>query len=715
MSGEFTRTTSILATLTNSLEYLESSICGLAKPKLLVAPNLSFFMKQFPVINVLILFFFIYAIETSGQKAPIKFGNIPEDDLRMTVYNKDSSAEAVILADYGESALEYNKSAGFMLEFERVKRIKILTKEGYGYADFSIPLYKSGSDEETLSGLKAATYNLEAGKIIETKMKNEAVFKEKRDDNVDVVKFTLPNVKEGSIVEVTYKVRSPFVFNFQDWDFQSTIPTRWSEYRARYPEYFEYKRYAQGYITLPIQEHSTEGKTITLGSRERTGLSSTYETEQIPYAEHHYRWACPDVPAFKEEPYMTTYRDFISRMNFELAYVLMPNSPVKSYSSSWEEIAKNMLESESFGGVVKASGFLREAVTQLTANASEPADKVAAIYSYIKQNVAWDGTSRKYPSKSLRKIVEEKKGNSADLNLLLVAMLQRAELDAAPFLISTRDHGFIRTESPAAQQFNYVLAYVQLNEKYLLLDATNPSLPINVLPANCLNGQGYLVSDKGGWIKIHSSAKSKSVLVGNLMMQTDGKLAGKVEFVHEGYEALRARKAIAKDGESEYGKAVASTFGWESRSQTLANMNVLHEPIKEQYEVSLEEYVQTAGDVIYLNPILGYRINETPFRSENREYPVDFGSPQERLVSIKIKLADGLTVEETPQPKAMALPNRAGRFNYSVVHQNGNELMITNHFIINQPLFPQTEYELLREFYAMVVAKQAEQIVLKRK
>ena len=71
------------------------------------------------------------------------------------------------------------------------------------------------------------------------------------------MKFTLPNARQGSIVEVSYRVVSDFLFNFQDWEFQHSIPTRWSEYRAVIPEYFYYERYTQGYVPLTINGHET--------------------------------------------------------------------------------------------------------------------------------------------------------------------------------------------------------------------------------------------------------------------------------------------------------------------------------------------------------------------------------------------------------------------------------------------------------------------------
>lgn len=96
----------------------------------------------------------------------------------MSVYDKDSSASAVILADYGEAYIRVT-SVSAMLNFDRHVRIKILKKEGLKWADASVPLYHSGSSEEKVIRLKATTYNLENGKLVESEMSKDAVFKEK--------------------------------------------------------------------------------------------------------------------------------------------------------------------------------------------------------------------------------------------------------------------------------------------------------------------------------------------------------------------------------------------------------------------------------------------------------------------------------------------------------------------------------------------------------
>ncbi len=655
---------------------------------------------------------------SQAQKPPIKFGDIPMDQLEMTRYEKDSSAAAVVLADYGQSTMEYSESDGFALQFERLTRIKILTKDGLDYANFTIPLYHSGSSNEKLSGLKAVTYNLENGKIIESKLKNEAVFKEKQDANVDIMKITLPNVKSGSIVEITYKIRSDFLFNFQDWEFQSAIPIVWSEYRARIPEYFNYEKYMQGYIQLTVSENTTEPNSITVNSKERGEgrvTQTTFSQDKIDFQEARFRWAAKDVPAFKPEPFITTPRDFISKMNFELSFTKFPNQPMKNYMGSWEDINKTYAESDDFGGEVTGNGFLKKIVEEITAGHTSPEDKIGAICNYVKQTVVWDGNNRKYTGTSLKNVLDEKKGNSAAINLLLAAMLEKADLKVSPVLLSTRDHGFVREATPASSQFNYVICLVRLGDKYVLLDATDKFLPTGTLPEKCLNGNGLVVSKDGfEWIKLQSPGKSRRVVNVDLVMEGTGELNGKLKLERTGYYAQGARQNYFSKGEADYVKDFLGSRSWELKKSEFQNANEIKQAFKETHEISIADHSSIAGEMIYLNPFIMDQEEGNPFKLETREYPVDYGSPFENLYFVKVILPDGYTIEEAPKSKAMTLPGSAAKYLYNVV-QAGNTISISSSLAINQSLFTQEEYPHLREFYNQLVAKQAEQIVLKKK
>lgn len=657
---------------------------------------------------------------SSAQKPPIKFGDVSIEDLKMSRYEKDTSASAVVLVDYGVSSVEYDQSYGwFKVFFERITRIKILKKEGYSFADFEVPLYHNSNAEEKIVGLKVLTHNIENGKIIETKMKSDAVFEEKYDSNTDIQKFTAPNVREGSIVEVTYRINSEFLSYFRDWEFQSTIPVVWSEFRAEIPEYFNYERFMQGYIALALNESSQKPNSIIINSKERTTGSgfrtpqTQFSQDKINYLSNHFRWAAKDVPAFVAEPFMTTDRDYISKINFELANYKFPNEPIKQIMGTWEDLNRSLLESDYFGLAVSGSGFLKKTTEEVTSGLATTQQKISAIYDFVKSNMVWDGYYRKFLSDNLKKPLQDKKGSSAEINLLLVSMLQKAGITANPVIVSTRNNGFVRENMAISSQFNYVICQAIVDGKSILLDATERLLPIQILPERCLNGKGYIISkEMPGWISLHAP-KSKIYASAEVSIGETGQLMGKINISHDGYFGYSMRKEYLKKGEETYIKDFTHTQSWLVEKSEFQNMEKLSEAVKENYDFTHQDNVGNA-DVLYINPILYLRLDENPFKLDARQYPVDFGSASEQTFICRLTIPEGFQPEELPVSKVMVLPNNAAKYVYNVQH-TGNNITITSMLSINQSLFTQDAYPNLREFYNLIVAKQAEQIVLKKK
>lgn len=639
------------------------------------------------------VFFACFTNTASAQKSPVKYGEIPLEDLKMETYDKDTSASAVVLSDYGESYIRIS-TTNATLYFERHVRIKILKKDGMEWADVEIPLYHSGSSEERVTKIKASTYNLENGKIVETEVSKGGVFKEKFNRNVNIQKFTFPNVKEGSVLEYSYTMSSEFLTNFPNWQFQYDIPVRWSEYWALFPDFFIFEKYMQGYLSASsydVKNKSEDGYQINA---------------------HH--WICKNVPAFKAEPFMTCEDDYVSKINLALSYINFPNQPVKEIMGTWSKLNQNLLESESFGKTVTGSGFLKKKAEELTAGITEPEKKVEAIYYYVKKSIEWDGTKDIYAD-NLKKIMEDKKGTAADINILLAAMLDKVDIPVDMVLLSTRDHGFIRTSYPMEDQFNYAICAAKVNGKTLLLDATDKYLPINVLPERCLNGQALVISKTNhGWINIEPTAKARTSINADFTLNDAGELIGKVNYSCDGYDAHRLRQNYFAKGEQEYVKQFMSDKPWELESTQFQNLKEIDERATQEYSLTINEQATVAGNVIYLNPLFGEQEKENLFKLETREYPVDFGKPIEKIIMCKIKLPDGYTVDELPKPKLIMLPNGTGKYAYNVT-QADNVLNIVSIMQINKGLFVQNEYVYLREFYNQLIAKQSEQIVLTKK
>lgn len=676
---------------------------------------------MFRVLTLAALSVIFSTIDCSAQKPPIKFGDVSLEEVKMTRYELDSSAAAVILADYGESEIQYNQNQGFVLVFERVTRIKILTKDGYEHGDFEILLYNGDPElREKLSGLKVVTYNLVDGKIVETKASNDAIFHEAYNEDFEMVKVAAPVVKEGSVIEITYRIQSQYIVNLQDWQFQSTIPVAWSEYRTRIPDFFTYEKYMQGYIVAHIHEEKETPKAITLNYKTRTGgrgftaATTSYDQERIDYKERYMRLVAKDVPAFKPEPFITTYKDYISEINYELAYLKFPNKPIEPVMGTWNDISKKLWEHSKFGGEVKGNSFLNKVVESVIAGADTPEARIAAIHHYVKSNITWDGRHRILSSGSLKKSLDDHKGTSADINLTLTSMLVKAGLKAYPVVISTRDHGFVRTTSPVLGQFNNTICVVEVDGKQVLLDATNKALPAGVLPKHSLNGQGLAVNGQASaWVDLNPRVRSRSVAEAELQFDHEGGVSYTVHRVLEGYPAFTNRAAYLNNGEEEYVKEFLGGRPWTITKKEFENTESITEPFREAYEIEADDQITEAGGVIYINPILLHREADNPFKSEQREYPVDFGNPFQKVLTFKLKLPEGYAVDEVPASKLMTLPDNTARYVFNTT-VNGDVITVTSMLSINKAIFTQLEYPNLREFYNQVVAKQAEQIILKK-
>jgi len=627
-----------------------------------------------------------------SQRSPIKFGDIPMEDMTMTTYPLDSSAAAVILSDYGEAHMEL-RNGKIYSTIERMTRIKILAKEGLSRANAGVVLPR-GSNAMTVSRLRASTFNLENGKIMETEMEKKNIFQEKRDRYFNLEKFTLPAVKVGSVLEISYTISAPNTVSFPEWQFQDLIPTRRSEYWAIIPTIFIFEKYMQGYVAANVYEKKHDTK------------------EGIEVDAYH--WVCQDVPAFKIEPFMTAERDYLSKIDFQLSAIDVPGRPTVEFMGTWEKLTSSLLASDDFGAVIAKSGFLKSTVNDITLGMNDPLQKIDAIHTYVKKNVEWNGENDFFSS-DLKKVIEEKKGASGDINLLLASMLEKAGFEVDMILVSTRDHGFVRKQFPVSRQFNYALCSVRVGDKVLLLDATEKYLPYTQLPERCLNGEGLIVSAKHpGWIDLGSKIKSRSVTSADFKISPDGGLDGKLSFTRAGYDAFKMRTEYNLKGEKQYVKDFLGNRNWRLEKSEFLEVNDLTKPVKEAYDISIQEHASVSGNIIYINPFVAGTEYENPFKSEKREYPVNFGSAREKIYLFKITLPDGYTADEIPPIKLLSLPENAGRFSYNTTAV-GNTISVTTSLQINKSLFLASEYPALREFYSQVVAKQAEQIVLKKK
>jgi hypothetical protein len=640
------------------------------------------------------------------------------DELKMTVYDKDPEAEAVVLYDYGYSYLKYENEE-FRLYFNRHKRVKILKKAGYEYATDKIMVYHNLEQYESVTNLKGFTYNLENGRIVKTKLDGKAIFNEKVSDKWNAWKFTMPAVKEGSVVEYSYTIKSDFVENMRDWEFQSKIPTVWSEYKAKIYNFFNYQQIFHGYEPLFINNHEISRESIFVrpAARDGYGMTSAGASSNsftIGTTASNYRFVLKDIRALREEPFITTMEDYTTKIFFDLSTVQFPESPVKRYSETWESVDSTLLNLELFGKQLAKTNFLDKELVSLNLTSLNPEKKMLAIHDFVKHSMKWNQEERLICVSALKKAWEAKTGSSADINLLLVSMLRKAGVAASPVALSTRSNGKLMKSFALISKLNYVVVMAMVEGKNYLLDATDPLNIPNMLPFRCLNGEGRVINETGSrWIPLNSSNKQSQMLQAQLAVDAEGYFVGSVKTMASGYTALNIRRAILVDGEDNYVNSMKKrNHSWEIDKMEISNLDDASKDLNITHKVKSAEPA-TVGDLIYLNPVFFDRETDNPFKIDNRRFPVDFGVLREKAYTCSFTIPEGYVVEELPKAAIIELPEKTGRFTYNLI-TNGNSIHLTSMLQLKKALYTAEEYAALRQFYSLVVAKHAEQIVLKK-
>ena len=672
--------------------------------------------------------FLILCISLSSiaqEEAPkIKFGKVSNDELLMSSYAKDTSADAVVLFDKGELYFEYNNIVTpkrFQYNYKRHLRIKIFNKEALSFGNHNIYLYHANSRSEKLEEFKAYSFNLEDGKVIKDKVSKKDLLQEEYDKNRDIAKCIMPNVKEGTIIDITYTIQSDYLHYLRSWQFQYNVPVEWSEFRAVVPQFYIYNHYFKGFYDLVISDTKSQVDElfkITSEDKSAPAGSPRYYNWDLESRSSVFHFAAKDIPAFKDEPFMPSEENYLFKLQFELSATNFPRSPIDYYAQTWESVNEELMKDSRFGALIRPSVLLGNHIKSIVDKNDDDVTKMLRVFNYVKNNYKWNGKNRYYGTYTgFKKIIDEKAGTSADLNLLLIGLLREAGLTSYPIALSTRSNGMIVPEYPGENAFDYVIAYVKIDDNYYLLDATDKySLP-NLLPTRCLNGKARLLNEKfTEWIDIKAPNTSKKIVSGTFIINADeSTLDGKFLTKRDNYFAHFYRKTIKDytDIEKYMEEYENKNHNFEIEEYDFKGVDTLHQPIEMNLKLSINESINQAGDLLYFNPLNVFTGEENPFKSETRDYPVNFPYTTNETYIMNYQLPDGYVVNELPEDVKMELPDNKASFLYSV-NQNGNFLRVTFIKEINNTIFSTNEYKNLRDLFNKMISKQSEQIVLKK-
>lgn len=647
----------------------------------------------------LITLFLIFLMQaTLAQEYSYDFNKPTKVELTLKQYEKDKDAPALILYDIGKTSI-IEEHDELIMNFNHRRKIKIFNQGGYEYAEIEIPYYVKGYRKESVVDIEAFTYNQTESGMEITYLEPSKIYEEVINDRWKVKKFAFPKVKDGSVIEYKYTLKSPHITEYQDWEFQHDIPVKYSKYEALMNPFYSFVWYLQGAT-----------KFDSLRDYDEPGLPRYYAG--IEYKHKVYEYIMRDIPAFYDESYITSRDDYIIKINFQLAEVNYPNGSTIKVLSTWPKLSKDLLTQSSLGSFKKAIERKSKSVIEDLNLASESdINKTERISEYVKSNFHWNGVQGYYTSQKANDFLETKSGNCSEINLLLAGLLNNAEIAAHPVLLSTRSHGKIHVDYPYLESFNYLAVLVELtNGKSLLIDATERNLPFHILPARCINDEGLLLKkDEVKWVSLASEYPSN--IKYNLSLQFNDDLDSlKLEssIVSTGYDAFFYRQKLHDNyiAQKKYLSNKQIFLSSEAKSMKYKNKRM---PFTLAFKGTTP--VENVFDKIYISPFAKLAPPESPLKQPEHKYPVDLTYAKKREFTSYITVPDGYSIDYIPKNKE--INDRLFNLVYSV-SVNDNTINIHAKYEFKKAVYKAEEYKLLKYYYNEVVQRMNEKIVLKK-
>lgn len=637
----------------------------------------------------------------SGQVAdslkPAEWGDISRSALTETPAEADSGAAAVILFDVGSAEVDlYNRSDP--VDFERRRRVKIVEEAGFDEADVTIPFHP---EYEEVNDVEGHTFTLGPdGTVQKTELDDDNVFEEEVTENRSEVRFTLPDLEPGSVIEYSYEVESELPQFLHSWSFQHDVPTRYSSYEVEKPVSVNFASWQRGSTDYAVDT------TVSLTRNYGEGMRA--------------RWVHTNLPALTEEPFVTTIDNYRAQIRFQLRTVRSPRTGEivsRGMPASWQKLAKDLLKRDQFGEQLRDDyDAVRRRAERVAPDDGSPREVLQAVHDSLSAAVSWNGRGGIYTEHDLDEVLERNRGSSAEINLLLVAMLREAGLQADPALISTREHGFTVGAYPFVRQFNDVIAAVEVGDETLLVDATSSVRPVGLLPRRALNRQAWIVrKDNPTWTPIEVQGSNNRRIVVRGSLDPDGTFSGQVSIRDSAYAALDRRRTLERDSAS---ALVENAFEASGGALTVSDAtagprSARNRALQTDASFRLAGAAQATGDFLYFDPVVIDRFEENPLSSETRAYPVEFATPQRWTYILSLQLPPGYTVEDLPKNVRTRLPDKSGIF-IRAARATGSRMSLRIEFALGSSRYPTDTYQQLRGFFEQLTSTLDEQIVLKK-
>ena len=637
------------------------------------------------ILSLLIFIFSTFVI-AYAQDYP-DFGQPSKEEIELKECSFEKEAASVVLI---HEAFSYSEDNLQLITTHHI-RIKILKPLGVNAGNITIPFYRSNNFERIID-LEAITINIsDDGKIIKQKLEKKLFYTTKINEQDGEINFVFPSVKTGSIIEYQYRSIMRNYWGLRDWYFQKSIPVMVSRYHLKIiPD----KQFAYRIIKRPEVEATVlpePGKIF---------------------------FEMKNIPALSDEPFMDSKNDFSQKVNFQISGVnsRWGSNKMIPVLSSWHQVNYTLHYDENFGKQLEteipdADDFIRH--TKLV---KSPEEKMNLIFNFVRLNMVWNNLKSVVALSELNIAWKKHSGSSGEINLTLVNLLKKVELEVYPILVSDRYHGNVDTTYPFVDQFNSVLACVFIGNKKYFLDATDKYTPAYITPQNILNTKAFIINLKSGVlvdIQNDSSIYKEGIYL-DIQVSNEGNINGKALIKSKDYARIKKHHEYQKDKEK-FKEIYAKGQSIPLILDKYEIFNLEKDSMSLDQNFEFKGNLISSGDFIFIPLTLFSEFDKNPFLNDNRFSNINFGYKKIINLNSVFEIPSNYSVDEIPQSVKIESPEKDIIFYRQITfNKNNNTIYCNLKFEFNKSYYESEMYPILKEAYKKLFIFLKEQVVIKK-
>jgi Domain of Unknown Function with PDB structure (DUF3858) len=620
---------------------------------------------------VLIFTVLMMCIKVHAQQK--KLAKVSMADMLEKVCPVDSISPAMITYFY--SGNEDN------ISFRDIKvRYKIYDfKKAHDFLNYTFYMSKDAK----YSNLNITVYNLENNEILKTEMSKNNIYKEEYNKRINKIAIPFEGIKDGSIIDISYNLGYPNNIGFSKIYIEQDIPVKYQEIVFKYPDFFAFTPDIRGAV-MPVKHIE----------------DANYDGDNLM---ERRLFVYENVPAFIREPYVLNYENLKTTLDYELSSIHPKHGTSQLFSNTWNDVHNTLMKSEQFGGELKYVSFFKDIAKEIVDPKDDKLTKIKKAQKYVQNNIKWNKYYGLVPELGVKKAFKTKTGNIADINFILINLLNAMEIEAYPIVLSSVENGIVNPNFPSLDQLNYVFACVlDSMEPQYFIDASHQYASVNILPKRALSNKGYIVHQyKMIEAPLSNFVTSQKLIIINCELNaTFDKIIGNYSAESNGYLAMNTIEDFEND-KMQFVKKISNKYPFEINTvenKLKANTDVF----QQSFNFEISDGISKIGNKIIFNPKLFLVLGNNPFVEKTRKFNLEFECPSNKSETCIIEIPKGYKIVELPKNISIGIQDNLITFDYTV-SQSGNKIEITTVLLTAESTISPANYGDIKVLFEKIV------------